>query len=330
MPKSLGIKTLILGFILLISCRYSPTDLEYKEIPELIPPQVTADFFQFNDVDTIDVFERTRIFYRFQTDRGEIVGTTIYRDSIAVSFGTNHEGSYTVDPDENEESLELLTFEVRIKTNSRSLADLLEAEFFVATASKHLNIDTSPRNTPPRASIFIESGTNTPILVWRTYDGENFNNYKILRKTELEDDFRELEEIENINSTTFRDETLVGGDAQYIFKTTSFGITDRGDTLNFEGPKTTIDQIILQDRNATISWSENLYPNAFERYQLYQFEEGSGPSRDTRIFTSYSITDTEFTVQNLTQGTTYYFLIEVISENDEFTFTRHQKQLTVE
>ena len=118
--------------ILFLSCKYTPTDLYYKELPEPTPPNFSVDLNEYSESDTIHVIGVTQIHYRFEQDRGEFIQLRILYDTTEILKRNDASGNIVITPEENDQSLHLLTFELTTTSGTGSLADVAGGEYFVS------------------------------------------------------------------------------------------------------------------------------------------------------------------------------------------------------
>jgi len=307
--------------ILFLSCKYTPTDLYYKELPEPTPPNFSVDLNEYSESDTIHVIGVTQIHYRFEQDRGEFIQLRILYDTTEILKRNDASGNIVITPEENDQSLHLLTFELTTTSGTGSLADVAGGEYFVSYLGWYLNIDTAPPGGINILPISQNPVSNAPILSWPEYSRANFESYRVMRKISSDNEFRQIAELTNSSSNVYTDQNYIGGNVEYRLGTEGSGFINYGDPIPFSGEKSSIETSEPAGNSLELTWTQNPYPGAFGSYTLHTFEDGYGPNDNNLIFESSSISDTSFTDDEVPFGNTYHYLLNTQSTNDPNSFT---------
>lgn len=198
-------------------CTFSPFN-EY--VNPIAPPELLTATVEVNNSDFADpyyILLPTTFRFTIEAEK-PVIDYIIKIDGTEIAQGTDRNISFFLFPHSIPEGNHLVTISVRIATQSGSLAEILNAEYYLLEKSFRLiNDRTPPPNVTATAS--YENGHLT--VRWNKLNQKNF--YYVIKRTYSTYDQLNDTIINNPGQDKFIDRGYVGGDITYRITATGFG-----------------------------------------------------------------------------------------------------------
>lgn len=178
---------------------------------------------------------------------------------------------------ELEEGLHTLRIDVHAATNSGSIADLLEEEYYIESYSYPLHyLAEAPPYTPEISSVHEQNGSLK--IEWAEYPYDNFTSYKVYHVNRYENIIETITE-RDINYCI--DNYFLGGMLDFRVDVEIDNETISGNIFSFDdGYSPTITKVeVDQSLNAKIYWNHSPYYNNYSTspYRHYTIFLGNYP-----------------------------------------------------
>jgi len=257
------IRIFSLIFILagLCGCEYNLDKKNFRDI-EKPPASHPFDLSLLSGNDTIKVFGETEITYSFNT-YGLEIKAGVFKIQGKTWTEYSESGMFYLSPEDLIPGYDTLTLELYTRTGSGSLADLLDAENYVAVKKWLVVSDNrpSPVITP------VKSTTKEGFLKlsWPKCSQYNFNYYRLQGTINSNTVVRK--NFSDADSNFYVDSCYIGGPAIYrvdvmVFSEYSYNM---GNNLQFEEPSPVLNFEESGIDSVRIFWNKAKYP---ARYKL--------------------------------------------------------------
>jgi hypothetical protein len=170
----------ILNFLILFvlaglaTACFNLTEEHFVAVEPGAPKPFAVDF---TADDTVYVHLPTNFRVHTDPEPEDIIGTVVFLDGEIISDEEGMRGGYQFDPAGYESGYHTMTIAFYQKTFSGSLADLLDAEAFIYSATRVLEIDNEIVPEMEVINSGVEDGTL--FLEWEPYTGTRFEKYEI-------------------------------------------------------------------------------------------------------------------------------------------------------
>lgn len=242
-------------------CEYNLDKKNFRDI-EKPPSSHPFDLSLLSGQDTIKVFTETEITYSFNTYGLEIkAGVFSIQGKTWTEYSES--GSFFLSPDDFMPGYDTLTLELYTRTGSGSLADLVDAENYLAVKKWLVVFDNrpSPVITP------VKSTTKEGFLKisWPKCNQYNLNYYRL--QGTLNYNTVVLKNFSAADSNFYVDSCYVGGPVTYrvdvmVFSDYSYNM---GNNLEFDDPSPVLGFENSGIDSVRIFWNKSKYP---ARYKL--------------------------------------------------------------
>lgn len=256
----------------MVSCEYEPPKEYFNDISSTSPfKDISINLM--DKTDTIILISYTTFNYNIQLNKGQYsYKTSIFMDDKEINNLGSTIGSFYLISSDFENGSHKLTLKVTTNTGTLSLADHAKAEALVYSRTWTLIVDNS---LPKGLAITRISDTNGQVKVeWEKNGSYNFKSYRLFRNVYLSEDYSTIEllaTIKNADSTTFIDDSYIGGLVNYYVENSSVDHVLNGPSSSYNQPYSTIKRVTqLRGDSIKICWNRTNYWNNFLRYELIQ------------------------------------------------------------
>ncbi|MEP0004617.1 MAG: hypothetical protein ABJE29_03675 [Balneola sp.] len=261
-----------------------------------------------NDIlsDTIDLPTETRFSYNLSTE-GKSYGTELWiNNNLHIENLGNESGFFTLAPNNFNHGNNNLAIKARIKSNSGSLADQFNNEFFLYEENYTLRVDNLPPH--PIKTISFEKKDQGILVSWERYERANFLNYTFnfhnpkFPFEEFRDNNRDFSQK---SDTSYLIENYVGQE----FGASISVITEQGesfsDTLLIDQFNPEFYPLKIENEETIFSWSKSVFGDNFSNYTLQRQDKGGQfyhPFYHSPFYSTTSIQDTSLVINGLFIG----------------------------
>ncbi len=304
---------IVLSFLSIISCEYTPTETYYKEI---VVPDPDIDLQILNE-DELN-FLRGRVIVNFSSvlNGKEIKLIKVLLNTTVIQNYHNTSGGVEINTDDYPDGAYELIFQLFTSTGTGSLADLAGAEAFVLTKKYNVQIYNAPVFTPQITEMFL-TGTDLHVK-WNRYNGLGFQKYVLLYNDVV------LKEIFDQDSVEIIDPAYVGGTTTRTIKTYVANRPFESSFKSFSSPQINFISATIQNQNSVVlTWERNNFDNAFGEYRISR-AVSDGPF----LAQISNINTTTFTDDNPVFGGEITYGIEAVPYHLVNTFP-HPANITV-
>ena len=264
-------KTAVIFIFFLSACKitdFEPRGDHYVEVAKPAPIQIQFGVKVDQPRDTLILWDEVS----FEVIASAQVNTSsdvlVYLDDKPLSYQV-YQNIITINTTNFENGFHVLSFVYLIKTQSHSLADNLNMEFYSARIDLPVIID----NRAPHGNfniIRVETEHGAPVIYWTEYPYANFQELILMRELETSE-ARILSDtlavIYDRTVTHWTDSTYVGGKADYYAILKAKGQTIKTTKSHIEFPLPSFKLLTVKENGQIeIHWEILQYPYNFGNY----------------------------------------------------------------
>lgn len=292
MPRKLSPLFIVALIAFVVSCEFQPTDVKFTEVAEPKTDGITLDLVNYEPGDTIKAYQPIRITFDANNPNHPAFDSQVLIDDTEIQSDVG--GVYL--PGTLATGYYKFTVRLFVDSGSGSLADALGGEFIVVERVYVLYFDRSVPAVPPPLTVEVKDATL--FLHWNKSKEFAFQNYEIFKLCQdAVDSMFYLcwsKAITDVNRTSMRDSTFIGGGVKYQLRVTARFQTSEFSNTNFKR-KHTVGLTVAKTAKgqATFKWRKPaLYAN-LARYNVW-FSSGDEINKTNPNDTTYVMPLTRF------------------------------------
>lgn len=245
---------------------YQPKGEHYVQVSK--PPPIQIEFGVDVPNDTVVIWDQAKFRYTLKFQSQHPSSLLLYLDNRPINFyQKNNTVSFNTRNFEN--GFHLLSLVCLIKTESHSLADNLNMEFYSVKTDVPVIIDN--RTFSGNFDITrIESDHSAPTIFWTEYPYDNYQELTLIRELKtvsFRNDVDTLAVIRDRTITHWTDSTYVCGKATYTAILKAKGKTFKSSEAQIEYPMPAFTSgTTNEDGTFTLEWTPLQYTYNFDRY----------------------------------------------------------------
>ena len=281
-----------LALVLCLSCDYDPDGENFISLPLPDSTDISIDLANLES-DTLYIYDHTEVFYKALAGIKEIkhIRGTIAGQAI---LGAGNQGSfmiytYMIPDGFHEMELELVVF-----SGTGSLADRRGEPVYRILKQYVVAVDTSVPDPVPITSVNVKDGTLE--VTWEKYKKFNFEKYYLTKYVRYP--FSQgygihwIKEIDDINTTSLRDSTYIGGGIMYSLSVVAGPRQSTEDQEYYEHPfKLSLQWEWVDKTQIKFTWRRTPFYKNFSSYNLH-----FSVIPDPRTFFINNVDDTTLTI----------------------------------
>ena len=258
------IGTLLIAGIILLSCSYEPTGVNYVEVDQNV--RVTPNYTILElEGDTLDATPGGAFSYDFRTDSIRIFRVLIYMNEQVIYESSNSRGTFGIQGRDYETGIYDLDVIVYSSTGTQSIADQGGSETYQTTKKWYVAIDNDPATPVQITRTYKDEQSGGLIVEWEKYNRVNFYRY-IVRSTSSGE-----YSIDDQNQNSLLLPDYFGSETELFVTVEVVGNSSiaRSDTVTLESSASRL-LSVQQDENQTteITWSRSPYSHNFISYEI--------------------------------------------------------------
>ena len=308
-------------FLVVFAGCYAPSDSNFHEVDIPAPPTASLDLLELEG-DTLSFANYLSINFKVETESDKYYRSELVIDSTVVKTYSDTDIYYRIEQEDYETGIHEIQLVSYFRTGSGSLAEQLNAEYYIATKNWYFEVDNDPC-TP----VAISNWEVTPaglIINWEKYDRPNFYSYSLRRQRVGNTSQYSIDSVgivRDIETTHIIVDDILGGEYEYRIDLSCY----MSDQRTFTGEWTTIEaggiNLTYKDGsfgNLTAIWTKPPIETNFKRYEV--FRELDDYSTGWSFLNVNEIEDTTYTLP-IYLGSTISYRIRAYSQSNNSYFS---------
>ncbi len=319
----------LLAIFVVFSCTYTPSGNNFNNIEKPSLPTTELNLTNVPSDSTIYLIRPTVLSFEVSSNMTQSFEGAVYlNESVIKRFSTNNT-QFQISPAGLANGSHNLQVVIQISTESGSLADQFDSEYFQIEKNWDIEVDKSGgKQLPILSSTATDSGL---VITWTKYDKRNFSSYSLVRRnvnSSFTYHYQTLATIYDIDQNYFSVNDITGNDYEYrtvlncyCEEQTSFisdwhlGALESSKILSYT----------INSDKVTVTWNKPPIKSNFSKYTL-TVDSRPPSTLEYTVFESTDINDTTVTV-NVPFGSTFDFVIA--AHNNSRIATREKKEFAI-
>ncbi|MEP3390498.1 MAG: hypothetical protein ABJO02_20060 [Reichenbachiella sp.] len=296
--NTLGYIVKTLSFFVLItlslSCTYEFDDIKKAEINIEDHAEITNIELEFDEDDTVKIFELTDLHYDLTGHGYRNVDVTVTVDDQVIHTSYGAQGNFRVRTQPAVNSIHQMVLTATINSGTGSLLDRLDGEKIVY--QKNWVLSKKGRYPKPLNLRVLNDSGGILELVWDKYLERNFVEYRI-SVTPYEKSYGQIKyHVADPNINRLEIPHYIGGGAQIWFNVIAEGAGPQHSVLQVEDEGVAFNKFEYLDGDLKIYWTKSKYHQTFDSYQICSDSDGENLIYATNDIndTTYVLTDYKF------------------------------------